>query len=104
MEEKNKSKKRTPKQIAALICVILLGALYVFTLIMACLDFPWSGRLFAACLLATIGLPILCWIYIWLYGLATQKHTMASADLLHSDSGTGTILKSDTDKKEGGKQ
>lgn len=61
-------KKRTPKQIAALICVVILVCMYIVTLIVACLDFPGSGRLFAACLLATIGLPILLWLYIWLYG------------------------------------
>ena len=29
--------------------------------------FPGWDRLFQACLVATIGLPILLWIYIWLY-------------------------------------
>ena len=64
------------KRIAALVCVVLLVSLYVFTLIAACLDFPSSGRLFQACLVATIGVPILLWIYIWLYGRITNKHTM----------------------------
>lgn len=62
------NKKRTPKQIAALVCVAILVCMYIVTLVVACLDFPGSGRLFAACLLATIGLPILLWLYIWLYG------------------------------------
>lgn len=85
-------KKRTPKQIAALLCVILLICLYLFTFIVACLDFPGADRLFPICLVATIGLPILLWIYIWLYGMMKEKHTMASADILHSDSLTGTRL------------
>lgn len=67
------NKKRTPKQIAALICVVILVCMYIVTLIVACLDFSGSGRLFAACLLATIGLPILLWIYIWLYGRITEN-------------------------------
>lgn len=71
--DKIKSKKRTPKQIAALVCVILLISLYIFTLIAACLDFPESDKLFAACLTASIGLPILLWIYIWLYGLMKDR-------------------------------
>lgn len=87
------SRKRTPKQIAALICVILLAALYVVTLIVACLDLGDAGRLFAGCLLATIALPILLWIYIWLYGIYRNKHNMASPDMLHSDVYTGTNLK-----------
>lgn len=88
-------KKRTPKQIAALFCVILLICLYLFTFIIACLDFPGADKLFPVCLMATIGLPILFWIYIWLYGVTKEKHTMASADLLHSDSLTGTRLSQD---------
>lgn len=60
--------KRKPKQIAAIICIVLLVLLYVATLVVSLLDFPGSDKLFAACLMATIGLPILLWIYIWLYG------------------------------------
>ena len=85
-------KKRTPKQIAALLCVILLLSMYVVTFIVACLDLGDSGRLFAACLLTTIALPILLWIYIWLYGIYRGRHNMASLDLLHSDEYTGTNL------------
>ena len=57
-------KKMTPKQIGALVCVVLLVAMYVITFIAACLDVTDSGRLFAGCLAGTIALPILCWIFI----------------------------------------
>ena len=70
-------KKKTPKQIAALICVALLVGLYVATLVVAFLDFPGSDRLFQACLVATIGLPILLWIYIWLYGKVQERRDEA---------------------------
>ena len=66
MSQKNE-KKITPKQIAAIVCIVLLVGMYVATLIVALLDFPGADRLFQACLVATIGLPILLWIYIWLY-------------------------------------
>ena len=66
MKEK-KDKKISPKQVAAMICVVLLVGMYVATLIVALLDFPGWDSLFQACLVATIGLPILLWIYIWLY-------------------------------------
>ncbi len=72
MKEK---RKRTPKQIAALVCVILLLCMYIITFIVACLDFPDSERLFAACLLTTIGLPILLWIYIQLYTIIKKKQS-----------------------------
>ena len=60
-------KKISPKQVAAIVCIVLLVGMYVATLIVALLDFPGADRLFQACLVATIGLPILLWIYIWLY-------------------------------------
>ncbi len=82
--------KRTPRQIGALLCIVLLVAMYLLTLAAACMDFPGWGRLFAGCLLMTIALPILLWIYIWLYGVYTKKHTLASLDMLHSDESAGT--------------
>ena len=60
-------KKISPKQVAAIVCIVLLVGMYVATLVVALLDFPGADRLFQACLVATIGLPILLWIYIWLY-------------------------------------
>ena len=66
-------KKKTPKQIAALVCVGLLLLLYLATLVVACLNFPGDDRLFQACLVATVGLPILLWIYIWLFGKIKER-------------------------------
>lgn len=73
-------KKKTPKQIAALICVVLLVSMYIITFIAALLDTPGSGRLFAACLTATIGLPILLWIILWFCGLLKDQRSGAAAD------------------------
>lgn len=56
------------KRIAALFGVFLLLMLYIITLISAFMDFEGSGRLFQACLAATVGVPILLWIYLWLFG------------------------------------
>ncbi len=77
--------KKKSKQIAAWICIVLLVLLYVATFVIALLDFPGSGTLFQACLVATIGLPILLWIYIWLYGKLKDKHTIASMDILKDE-------------------
>lgn len=88
-DNKTKRAKKTPKQIAAIICIVLLAAMYLITFIVACLDFPGWNRLFAVCLLMTIAVPILLWLYIWLYGMYTEKHTMASLDMMHSDQYTG---------------
>lgn len=70
--------KKKTKQLLALVAVIMLAALYIATFIFALADFPGSGRLFQACLVASIGMPILLWIYIWGYGVLTQKKTMSS--------------------------
>lgn len=71
--------KSKSKQIAAILCIVLLVLLYIATLVISLLDFPGSEKLFAACIVATIGLPILLWIYIWLYGKATGKRTLADS-------------------------
>lgn len=74
-------KKKNPKQIAALVCVVILVALYLLTLIFAIADFPGWQRMFGGCLVGTIALPILLWIYIWLYGKIRDRHTIASFDI-----------------------
>lgn len=72
--------KLKSKQIAAILCIILLVLLYVATLVIALLDFPGSDKLFGACIVATIGLPILLWIYIWLFGKVTGRHTITDSE------------------------
>lgn len=94
------AKKRTPKQLAALLCIILLIGMYLAAFVAACLDLGDSGRLFANCLLVTIALPILLWLYIWLYGIYRNRHNMASPDLLHSDEYTGTNLTKEPEDTE----
>ena len=80
----NEDKKKKSVRIAALFGVILLVALYLLTLIFAIFDFDGKGQLFRACLFATIGVPILIWIYIWLYGVITGKKTMSTVDFLNA--------------------
>ncbi len=89
--------KHKPKQIAAIICIALLVLLYVGTLIVSLLDFPGSERLFAACMTATIGLPILLWIYIWLYGKFSRKSTIAE---IFPETEDNEPIEADTSDKE----
>lgn len=83
--------KQKSKQIAAILCIVLLVLLYVATLVVSLLDFPGSENLFAACLVATVGLPILLWIYIWLFGKVSGRHTIA-------DPASDTSQPDETDK------
>ncbi|MDO4291785.1 MAG: hypothetical protein Q4C65_00995 [Eubacteriales bacterium] len=73
-------KKTSPKRIAALVCAILLAGLYLFTLVCSLLSFPGWQKLLSGCLIATVALPILLWIFIWLYGRFTGRRTIASFD------------------------
>ncbi len=59
--------KKTAKQIAALLGVGLLVLLYILLLVFAIFDFEGSEIMFRACLYGTITIPILLWIYIYLY-------------------------------------
>ncbi|MBD5457834.1 MAG: hypothetical protein HDR27_04590 [Lachnospiraceae bacterium] len=78
-------KKSTPKQVAALLCVIILVLMYVITLIIACLDFQGAGKMFAACLLTTIALPILLWLCIWFYGVMKDRQSAVDGELPRKD-------------------
>ena len=71
--QENPKRKIAPKQIAALVCVVLLVGMYIGAFVAACLDLGDSGRLFAGCLVATIGMPILLWLLIWSFGLMKKR-------------------------------
>lgn len=59
--------KKSAKQIAALLGVGLLVLLYVLLLVFAIFDFEGSQMMFRACLYGTIIIPILLWVYIYLF-------------------------------------
>lgn len=73
----NKKTKMTSKQIFAIIGIILLVLLYVVTLFAAIFDSSASHALFATCLLATVAIPLLIWIYTWMFGKLTNRPTFA---------------------------
>lgn len=89
-------KKMNAKRIAALIAIILLAALYVVTLLVAIFDQSASGNLFKICLICTVVVPVLAWIFIWIYGQMTGKKTIADLNLMQ-DSGQP---EADGEKKE----
>lgn len=93
-------KKRTAKQIAALIAVVLLAALYIVTLIVAILDNSAAGRWFQACLVCTVAIPLLTWIFIWLYGQMTGKKTIADLHLMRDEKDYEKEMTKRTDMEE----
>ena len=88
------------QRLAALIGIILLAVLYLLTLVFAIFDLDGSGILCKTCLFATIALPILIWVYIWMYGIWTKKHTPASFDFMEGLQPDETPDLADTVKSE----
>lgn len=87
--ENAKKNKITSRQIVAMAGVILLVLLYVITLVVAIVDSSASGRLFWICLFATIAIPILIWVYTWMYGKLAGRKTMADPNF-HTEEEDGT--------------
>ena len=71
-------KKKSVKQIAALVCVILLVLMYIVTFVVAFFTDKGGARLFITCAAFTIVIPIACWGFIWMYGALTHKRTIAT--------------------------
>ncbi len=77
--------KITSKQVVAICGIVVLVLLYLVTLIAAFIDSSSSGRLFGACLFATVAIPLLIWIYTWMYGKLTGRSTIADLNLGETD-------------------
>ena len=92
---KKEDSKMTPKRIAAIVALVLLALLYIVTFFVALFAPVDKGNLFAACLMATIAVPLLAWIYIWLYGQMTGKKTIADLNLMQT--GEDAFVDSESD-------
>ena len=80
-DTQNTKQKMTPKRIAAIVCIVLLAALYVVTLLAAIFGAPGLKGLFGLCLLGTFTIPLITWVYIWMYGKLSGKRTIADFEL-----------------------
>lgn len=83
-EKQAEKAKRNHKQIAAIVGLVLLGIMYLAFFVVALLADELPQGFFITCLFATIFIPILIWVYIWLYGVVTNRHTIASLDILQT--------------------
>ncbi len=91
MEDKQTPKhKWTSKRIVALIGVFLLIALYVVSLFISLFIPERSGDMLLFCIFGTVAIPFLIWIYIWMYGKLTGRHTIADVDFLQDTDDTET--------------
>lgn len=83
--DKKKKNKKNPRQIAALIGIALLILLYVGLLIQALTFGPDAGQIFMSALTGTVTIPIVVWLFIWVYGVYARRHTIASLDAMTSN-------------------
>lgn len=79
-QDNGKKTQMNSKRVIALIGASLLALLYIVTLIVAITDSSESGRWFMTCIFATVAVPMLIWIYTWLYGKFTGRHTIADPE------------------------
>ncbi|MBO4337691.1 MAG: hypothetical protein J5842_06430 [Lachnospiraceae bacterium] len=83
------------QRIAALIGLVLIFLLLIGLIVTAIFDI--SGLLFKAFLFAVIAVPILIWIYIWLFGKMTGKKTIADFNLGRDPSSDASRTDKDTE-------
>lgn len=89
-ENQSSNKKWSSKRIVALIGVFLLLALYIGALFISIFIPDKSGDMLLFCIFGTVAIPFLIWIYIWMYGKLTGKHTIADVDYLQTTNDTDT--------------
>lgn len=81
MKNTDNKKKITSKQVVAMVGVILLILMYIITLVVAIVDTSSSGKYFALCLALTFVIPIIIFLYNWMYGRATGKKVPGDPDM-----------------------
>ena len=79
-EKTSNKRKITSRQVVALAGVVLLVLLYIITLITAIADHSASAKWFRISLSGTFVIPLIIWIYTWMYGRLTGKHTIGDPD------------------------
>ena len=73
------------QRIASIVCLCLIAVLFIAMIVLAGMKTPLAKTLFKVTLGATLILPILTWIYIWLIGKLTHKRTIADYKWFEND-------------------
>ena len=71
-------KNSKSKRVLAITGIILLLCLYIVTLVLAIIGNENTTPWFMACICATIIVPILIWVYTWLYNRLKQDVSEAA--------------------------
>lgn len=78
--KKEKKTKITSRQVVAIIGIVLLLLLYLGTLIAAIADSSASAVWFRLCLAGTLVVPLIIWLYSWMYGRLTGKPALGDPE------------------------
>lgn len=79
-QKEAEKKKITSRQVVAVIGVVLLLLMYIVTLVSAFVDNSASGQWFRFCLFGTLAVPIVIWLYSWMYGRLTGKRSIGDPE------------------------
>lgn len=79
-KEKEKTHKVTSKQVVAIIGIVLLALMYIVTLVTAIADSSASAKWFRLSLFGTLAIPLVIWIYTWMYARLTGKRAIGDPD------------------------
>ena len=80
MSEKNTQGTPLFKRVVALAGVILLIGIYIVFFFQAVFGKTGPESAFLTCAAATIGIPIVVWMILWVYTYITGNRTVASPD------------------------
>ena len=69
--------KNKVKQIAAVTAIVLIIAIYIVTLILAITNNENTSQWFMAAIIATIVLPVMAYVYIWIYKKVQEQREAA---------------------------
>ena len=61
------------KQILAIICAVLLLGLYILTFVMALTDSPDTMGMFRGCIICTIFIPLVAYVFLCLHRYAMHR-------------------------------
>ena len=69
--------KNKAKQIAAITAIVLIVAMYIVTLILGITNNKNTQQWFMAAMIATIVLPVMAYVYIWIYKKVQEQREAA---------------------------
>jgi len=85
MNRKNQKNPVTSKQVVAIIGVVLLVLMYIVTLLLAIFDNSSSGKFFMLSLCCTLVIPIIVFLYSWMWARLTGKKLVGDPENTEPD-------------------